>query len=106
MTRCKKGDLAIVVESAAGNEGKVVQCLELMTGILGCIDQYGRPEEGAVWRIDRALPGWSGDCDHFIMDSQLRPIRPQGDDEVDEMVKLLGVPGEVATVLVGQGEAA
>lgn len=103
--RCRVGDMALIVESCAGNEGKIVQCLEL-AGLQGCLAPDGQVEEGAVWRIDQMLPSWSGTLGHHILDSQLRPLRDPGPDEVDEMVKLLGAPEERTPVLVGQGAEA
>lgn len=103
--RCRVGDMALIVESCAGNEGKIVQCLE-MVGQQGCMGPDGQVEEGAVWRIDQMLPSWSGILDDYILDSQLRPLRKPGTGEVDQMVKLLGVPGERTPVLVGQGAEA
>jgi len=95
---CKQGDLAIIVKSWAGNQGKFVTCVRLDAYRSGreCIDQYGvvSPPE-PVWETDRNLPAWDGSLDNYIADSQLRPIRPQSDDATDEMVLIAGKPQEV-----------
>jgi hypothetical protein len=70
---CKQGDLAVILWSGAGNEGKVVRCLEFVGqefwdgGLVG------------TWRIDRPLVGANFVCDSFIADDQLRPIRPDSE---------------------------
>lgn len=45
---CKQGDIAIIVRSAAGNEGKVVTCLELIIDPPECTP-------GAYWVTDASL---------------------------------------------------
>lgn len=88
--RCRQGDLAIIVRSAAHtNHGKMVKCLELLEdGTAFKLDKgYIGLKEGPYWRIDRTitlyvreLGGWIvGD---LIKDSYLRPIRyHSGQDE-------------------------
>ena len=79
---CKVGDLAIVVRSVAGNEGKIVRCLELLpSGIDGA-----HPRQGALWRTDRALnrveeSGLKCSPANLCPDSFLRPIRPLDEPE-------------------------
>ena len=80
---CKQGDLAIVVRSVAGNEGKIVRCLKLEPAGF----DYNDIDDGAIWVIDRSLnwidertgrTGQSPSCP----DINLRPIRDNpGPDE-------------------------
>lgn len=91
---CKKGDLAIIVKSWAGNEGKIVRCLHLDA----VRSRYENVAPGGfcyppepIWIIDRQIYGWDGSMSDYIADSQLRPIRDPGDDAVDEML-LLRIP--------------
>lgn len=57
---CKQGDMAVVIKSQAGNEGKVVTCLELMGSNPGLV-QYDNGKTllleaiGIWWRVDRHL---------------------------------------------------
>jgi hypothetical protein len=78
---CKPGDMAVVVRSSAGNEGKIVCCIRLSnwTGLIG---PSGTMNHGAVWEVDRPLRAWSGESNHFVLDKSLRPIRDNpGEDE-------------------------
>lgn len=76
---CKEGDLAIVVRSYAGNEGKIVQCLELLRVDY---DHYGKFEDDVPsWRIDRPLANALGQFSYIIPDNQLRPLNPPGPEE-------------------------
>jgi len=86
---CKKGDLAIIVSSSCGNEGKIVQCLELLvTNVF--VDTKGRPQTHRrgvqpVWRIDRPI-NFANAFDTvqvmYCSDEKLRPLRGDlsGDD--------------------------
>ena len=80
---CKVGDLAIVVRSRAGNEGKIVRCLALHpAGTDGRSIEYG-----PMWRIDgKKIRGLSAsgkllDMREYCADSSLRPIRPLDEPE-------------------------
>jgi hypothetical protein len=89
---CKPGDLAIIVKSVAGNEGKIVHCIKL-------IDVFDIVNEGPVWEVDQQLDSVlvyksSTGQFHFhksttkhnhIADCCLRPIPPL--DELDEVTK-------------------
>lgn len=92
---CKPGDLAVVVKSIAGNEGRIVRCIRLdpMASSLKQIDAFGRiyPPE-PYWEIDIALPDFSGQMNKSFADEQLRPIRDPGDDAQDESLSWLPVP--------------
>lgn len=80
---CKPGDVAIVVRSKAGHEGKVVTCIRFVGNASGYKgDDY--------WLVDRALPSIYGDTTPVLRDSCLRPIRPG--DISDEEVRDLYAP--------------
>jgi hypothetical protein len=74
---CKQGDLAIIVRSVAGNEGKIVRCLRLVPwGHDG-----GRKFEGPRWIVDRPLPASRGLPITSVADFSMRPIRGvEGED--------------------------
>ena len=83
---CKPGDLAICVRSQVPER----------LGII--VEVVGPAADGAIgwWtvRVDgKPCPspmGWKA------RDSSLRPIRPQPDDAIDEMVLIAGKPEQVA----------
>lgn len=100
---CNQGDLAVVVRSECGNEGKIVRCLraalpgeihksecktaEIEIATLGC------------WVVDQLLE-WkmnplARSTKHFLAkDAVLRPLRPgEGDDET---LAWAGKPEQVA----------
>lgn len=83
---CKPGDLAVVVRSANGNEGKLVTCIRLATSHDLAIADVFRVDP--VWVIDRQLLATNEyrqkRCHvHLCPDENLRPIRPQPDDAED-----------------------
>lgn len=78
---CKQGDMAIIIRSYWGNEGKIVTCLKF----IGRMDGY----PGVHWKVDTLLP-CEGSTTPFINDSFLCPIRPSNDE--DEMLKITGLP--------------
>jgi hypothetical protein len=87
---CKPGDLAVFVRSAAGNVGKIVRCLRLATSAE--IEAKNHiPDMGPVWIIDRELPRQRTPA-ALALDCILRPIRPQPDDAVDEVIQRIGTP--------------
>ena len=79
---CKQGDMAVIVCSAANNEGRTVTCLEYVgeTGMVqtnhGAIYMTGND----YWRVDIKLNitnskvGVLNDCAPYVRDSQLMPI--------------------------------
>jgi hypothetical protein len=91
--RCRQGDIALVIDGARKDLGKMVTCLEpvpagfyrddLPPGTRQQID----PTLGPLWRVDRPI-SW-GDQGQALMrlapDSALMPIRPEADGE-DEAV--------------------
>ena len=83
---CKPGDLAVIVKSYAGNEGKIVTCLRLATHTE--IEAFCM-ECGDVWLIDRAIMQSPPSFMPFIHDDQLRPLRDNpGQDEILRIVDL------------------
>jgi hypothetical protein len=90
---CTQGDLAVIVRSWAGNEGKIVRCIELV-GLLPASSPGGRARVVPIWRVDRALMAWDGTCDYEAADDQLRPIRDN--DGEDEILTLVGKPEKVS----------
>ena len=89
---CKQGDVAVIVRSYAGNEGKIVRCLRLLKNDMAWVGIDGITEKFPTWEIDRQLKGWKGDTSCYVADYKLRPIRDPGDDATDEMIVLLGKP--------------
>ncbi len=89
---CKPGDLAVVVKSAAGNEGKIVRCIRLL-GRGVTVGPLGDTFADWIWEIDSQLPDWSGGMGRDIHDSALRPIREN--DGEDESPQWAPVPQEV-----------
>ena len=91
---CKKDDIAMVLAGKMGinspNAGKIVTCLRFV-GSSPTLNYVGND----LWEIDRQIQ-WSNRRDgslsqHYLVpDSLLRPFPKHGDDEVDEMVKLVG----------------
>jgi len=77
---CRSGDLAIVVNSESGSDGMIVTCIK----------RYDGPWQGTSfepgWMIDRKIKtGFA-----FIVDSKLRPIRPdESPEESTEAMRLL-----------------
>lgn len=84
---CKPGDLAIVVKSFAGNEGKIVRCIRLR-GEKPCTMPGRAATPVLSWEIDRPLVGWDGSIGETIPDWQLRPLRGDvgSDERIDELV--------------------
>lgn len=80
---CKEDDLAIIVRSQGGNRDKIVRCIELWPCVRG-ENRDGSLEVGPAWVVDRQLTSWDGSVGNLIFDSQLRPLRNPGPDEVDE----------------------
>lgn len=74
---CKPGDLAVIVRSWAGNEGKIVRCVRFIGRI-----EYLNGTIADSWEIDPPQIGQLGNPSNKIADFQLHPIRPnEGDDE-------------------------
>lgn len=88
---CKPGDLAVIVRSEAGNEGKFVTCLRLVDRLW--IRRDGSDFRAPSWEVDVELGGWGGDWTSYVPDSSLRPIRGQPGD--DETLAWAGKPNEL-----------
>lgn len=85
---CRPGDLAVVVESMAGNEGRIVTCLRLATAAE--VDAANlAPDRAPYWHIDTEILTVWGSA-RLAADMQLRPIRDQ--DGEDEILQLVGKP--------------
>ena len=87
---CKQGDIAIVVLSFAGNEGKIVRCMRPL--IMKWKRYDGSTYMSESWEIDIALPDRYGVLSKYTQDRQLRPIRDPGNDATDETLTWLPVP--------------
>lgn len=80
---CKQGDLAVIVSSISGHEGKIVRCVKFVMfnlrnrGLTDC------------WITEPMLPNREG-AKVPCMDSQLRPIRDN--DGEDETLQWAPVP--------------
>jgi len=91
---CKQGDLAIIVRSEAGNEGKIVRCIRFLGDRLW-ISKDGSIKSSPTWEINALLPSWNGDVDprKLLQDEVLRPLRDN--DGEDEMLRIAGKPQKV-----------
>lgn len=84
---CKPGDLAVVVRSYAGQEGKIVTCIEYV-GRVVFDNGASHPD---CWKVDPPLyVAKDRRKAHIVADSCLRPIR--GNDGEDEMLRIVGKP--------------
>lgn len=89
---CVKGDLAVIVRSWSGNDGKIIRCV----GFMGAQPWYEHGRgwvDEATWEIDQELPNGKGFVLNQICDSQLRPIRDQ--PGADESLTWAGRPAEL-----------
>jgi hypothetical protein len=87
---CKPGDLAVVVRSTCGNEGKVVRCVRYL-GEVGCIQPDGAlTGPFHAWEIDSWIRAWDGTLKREVFDKNLRPIRDN--DGEDESLSWAGKP--------------
>lgn len=92
--KCKVGDMALIIKSAAGNEGKAVTCIELLGANPGII-HFGDKEIllmpiGVWWRVDRNLnmnivydngvEFMEKDWAPFVLDHCLMPINGEVTD--------------------------
>ena len=78
---CKVGDLDIVVRSQAGNEGKIVRCVQVAGNGLFLNRNEEIIDLGPSWMVDRTVAGCLGNPVSKIPDSYLRPIRPLDEPE-------------------------
>jgi hypothetical protein len=91
---CVKGDLAIIVKSTCGNEGKIVTCLELVPA-----GYDGLPySPGPRWIVDLLLMASDGHVEQGkVPDAWLLPLRDN--PESDETLAWAGKPREVVESL-------
>jgi hypothetical protein len=89
---CKPGDLAVIIRSVSGNEGKIVRVLRMSKEKIGLLAPDGF-KHGIVWDIDPHLPGWNGLIAKWALDYQLRPIRDN--DGEDETLTWAGKPESI-----------
>ena len=87
---CWPGCNAIFVKSFAGNEGKIVRCVEFLGEV-----KFKRVGKLFAWRIDRNLPNAAGGVSDIAMDSALRPLRDA--EGQDEMLRIAGIPNKETT---------
>lgn len=81
---CKPNDLAMIIKSMAGNEGKIVTCIRLVD------DQFNYgPSYGPIWETDTILltvgmhtKTYKASHSH-VPDAWLRPIK--GLDELEDI---------------------
>ena len=84
---CKPGDLAVVVRSYAGQEGKIVTCVRY----IGPVEFDNGAAHPDCWRVDPPLYRAKDRCKaDIVADSCLRPIRDT--DGEDEVLRLVGKP--------------
>jgi len=88
---CKPGDLAVIVRSRAGNEGRLVTCLRLANKAEADTAGFAQ-DAGPIWVVDRQLNTLYGFPATLAHDNNLRPIRDPGDDAVDETLLRLPAP--------------
>ena len=85
---CKQGDLAVIVRSRAGNEGRILTCLRLAKAC-EC-EAESVAWSGPVWVTDADIPTSWGETTRLYPDERLRPLRAS--DGEDEMLRLVGLP--------------
>jgi hypothetical protein len=95
---CKQGDLAVIVRSSAGNEGKVVRCLRLVRQQRFECRLTGFSEVADSWETDTMMFGSDGRRDCFVADRNLRPIRDNPGE--DEMLRIAGKPNETPAEVI------
>ena len=105
---CKRGDLAMVVRSLAGNEGKIVCCLEFVgTGRSDSGFRIGNPCHGGpatdLWRTDATCRTQLGSTTNLIPDSCLRPLRDN--PGTDEVIAKVGKPKPTPITVSTEHEA-
>ena len=88
---CKQGDLAVIVRSKSGNEGRVLRCLRLATAAEKRAEDFVAGDwTGAVWVTDAKLNDTWGAGTSLYPDCRLRPLRDS--DGEDEMLRIAGRP--------------
>ena len=86
MMNCKQGDLAVIVRSVAGNEGKIVRCVRFIGNEVASmgdgISIY------AMWHVEPPINDWRGFAKSVCADAFMRPLRDS--DGEDEVLRLVG----------------
>lgn len=86
---CKPGDLAVIVRSTCGNEGKIVRCVSLFFHP-GFLQPDFSIVAGPAWVVEPPVVGWCGDVLPGVRDALLRPLRDS--DGEDEVLRMVGRP--------------
>lgn len=89
---CKVGDLAVIVSSETGLNGRIVTCLEFIGMQFWNVGEFGKCEV-PTWRTDGNFPYRNIFDAGWCTDDQLRPIR--NDPGADETLSWCDVPSEV-----------
>ena len=89
---CKQGDLAIMVRSAANNEGKIFLCVRFIP-LHSWMRKDGSIRAEAAWLVDPPTSDFNGWIVEHLADSDLRPIR--GGEGADEMLRIVGKPRHI-----------
>lgn len=88
---CKPGDLAVIVRSLAGLEGRIVHCMRLADSCNFDLD--GRMvlyDGGPRWVLEKPIVNSDGDTLYTYADARLRPLRDS--DGEDEVLRTVGRP--------------
>lgn len=84
--RCKVGEMAVIVRSSTGEEGRILTCIRFLGRVPGW---HGDDH----WQVDIETKGVLGGSSYTYPDSYLRPIRPT--DDPDETLSWAPVPNKV-----------
>jgi hypothetical protein len=87
---CKQGDLAVIVRSRAGNEGRFVTCLRLASKDELARAGYWLHIDKPCWILDAAINVTGGGQESIGLDEWMRPIRDN--DGEDETLQWAPVP--------------
>lgn len=87
---CKQGDLAVIVHSNAGNEGKFVTCVRLASDEEVARAGYSVRSGEPCWILDAELKLTNNSKEKIGIDKWMRPIRDN--DGEDETLQWAPVP--------------
>ena len=89
---CKQGELAVIVRSKAGNEGRIVKCVRLAS-IDEILGNFHFSWAGlVVWVVDAELPATLFGTTNMFPDERMRPLRDG--EGTDETLTWAGKPRE------------
>jgi hypothetical protein len=90
MNNFKAGDMAMIINSDGGNDGKIVVLTQYHPNmvLLGPSGNCDAP----AWEYSPGLIGYKGLPTRYARTWQLRKIDNPGDDAVDEMLLIAGKP--------------